>query len=341
MKSLTPTIVKSLVFIVVTVLATVALGATIRSSSGGGTSYTALFTDATSLNKGDDVRMAGVRVGQVDDISVSDHRVAKVRFEVDPDVPLMRGTVAALRFRNLVGQRYIALNQGDSSVSMPAGAVFDTDHTQPALNLTMLFNGFQPLFRLLDPDDVNKLSYQIVQVFQGEGSTVESLLSSTARLTKTIAAKDRVIGQLIDNLNSVLAVVNGRADELSTTIVTLQRLVSGLAEDRKTIGSTLDGLGDLTVSVSGLLEEGRAPLKRSIVSLGALSKNLSDNEPVIDDFLAKLPIKLDALGRTASYGSWLNGYVCSIQTQPGTTFPQPEGYRGDYGAKPVAERCNG
>ncbi|MCW2838995.1 MAG: hypothetical protein JWR55_478 [Aeromicrobium sp.] len=334
---MTSTIVKSLLFTILTIMATVALAATIRNSSGtGGVPMSAVFTDATSLNIGDDIRIAGVKVGTVNKIEVTDKRLAKVSFTVSDAVDLKRGTTAELRFRNLVGQRYISLEPSDDGgPALTAGHTFGVDQTRPALDLTLLFNGFQPLFQLLNPEDVNNLSEQIIAVFQGEGATVEGLLSSTASLTSTIAEKDEVIGNLITSLSSVLTTVNARSSQLDTTIITLQRLVSGLAEDRTTIGNTLEGLGHLTDSVAGLLEESRPPLKKSITSLGTLSENLSRNEVTLDSFLKQLPVKLDRIGRIASYGSWFNFYLCSIEGR----IPLPQGYKGDLGVQPVAGRC--
>lgn len=359
--------IKSVIFIVITLLATSLLAATIRNQTAdGGFRYTAQFSDVTSLNKGDDVRMAGVRVGTVNSIKVVDERIAAVEFTVDRDVRLEEGVRPRLKFRNLVGQRYIALeypqakdsessestsktevttDDGESDLielsSSPApilikpGHTFTLNQTQEALDLTLLFNGFQPLFQFLNPEDVNNLSAQIIAVFQGEGATVESLISSTASLTSTIAEKDQVIGELIVNLESVLTTVNDRSDQLDTTLITLDELVAGLAEDRKTIGSTIEGMGALTDSVSGLLEDGRKPLKDSITGLGDLSQNLSDGEADIDKFLQTLPTKLDRIGRTASYGSWFNFYLCSIEG----SIPMPEGYMGDLGANNPAGRC--
>ena len=288
---MTKLLVKSIAFTLVTVLATVALAATIRNDSGGSTrTFHALFTDATSLNRGDDVRMSGVKIGTVSDVEVTGKRLAKVTFSVSKSAPLTDGTEAELRFRNLIGQRYISLQPPEmNGPALTPGYVFDLDHTKPALDLTMLFNGFQPLLRLLSPEDVNNLSAQIVAVFQGEDATVDGLLSSTASLTSTLAKKDQVIGELITSLSSVLQTVNDRSSQLDTTIITLQRLVSGLADDRKTIGSTLDGLGNLTSSVADLLDDGREPLKGSIEALDKLSGNLSAGEAQIDSFFEKLP----------------------------------------------------
>lgn len=334
---MTKTLIKSITFILVTVLSTVALAATIRNDSGGSSrEFHAKFSDVTSLNKGDDVRMAGVKVGTVSKIEIVNGREARVTFTTSTSTPITEGTIAELRFRNLIGQRYISLEPPTGSAkALKAGYTFDLDHTRPALDLTMLFNGFQPLLKLLAPEDVNNLSGQIIAVFQGEDATVDGLLSSTASLTSTLAKKDEVIGQLITSLSSVLQVVNDRSSQLDTTIITLQQLVSGLAEDRKTIGSTLDGLGDLTTSVADLLDDGREPLKGSITALDGLAGNLSKGEPQLDSFFQTLPTKLDRIGRLGSYGSWLNFYACSIEGK----IPQPEGYFGDLGAKPIAERC--
>lgn len=337
-RALIPTVIKSLIFIVITVLVTMMLASTIRNSAGGGNTFHAIFADATSLHTGDDIRMAGVRVGSVTGIELHHNRLAEVDFTVAGDVPVPEGTTAKLRFRNLVGQRYIALvpPTGSGSAPVPAGYTFPLSQTEPALDLTMLFNGFQPLFRALNPADINRLSAQIISVFQGEGSTVQSLLSTTASLTSTLAKKDQVIGELIDSLSSVLVTINHRTGRLDTTIDTLQDLVSGLAADRHAIGGTLHGLGELTSSVADLLHQGRAPLKESIKGLGTLSGNLADAKPVLDTFLRTLPVKLDRIGRLGSYGSWLNFYECSIQGN----IPMPEGYFGDLGAKPVAGRCH-
>jgi len=308
-KSLAPVLVKSLVFAVISLLATLALAATIRNGSGGGREYSAVFTDATSLNKGDDVRVAGVKVGTVSGVDVTGKRLAKVTFTVADDVRLHEGSTATLRFRNLVGQRYLSLTPGDpTGAALRAGYTYPTGRTSPALDLTELFNGFQPLFQMLDPDDVNKLSAQIIAVFQGEGATVEGLLSSTAKLTSTLADRDEVIGSLITNLSSVLKTVNDRSGELDTTITTLQQLVSGLASDRAVIGTTIGGLGQLSMSVADLLQKGRKPLKGSIHALGKLSDNLADHKNVLNRFFRTLPVKLDRIGRLGSYGSWLNFY---------------------------------
>lgn len=316
MRGLTAPLIKLITFIVVTVLCTSILAISIANINTSSTnSYTARFSDAAMLLPNDDVRIAGVRVGQVTDVRVVDRRQAEVEFEVDAGRRLPADVTATIKFRNLVGQRYVSLAQGsgDANRLLQAGGNIPIEHTKPALDLTELFNGFKPLFQALNPEDVNKLSYEIIQVLQGEGGTVESLLSHTASLTTTIAQKDQVIGEVINNLNGVLDTVNARTPKLSDLIVRLQQLVSGLAKDRKPIGNAIDSLGGLTQTTAGLLKDAREPLKQDISALGGLTQTLNENEPLVEHFVQFLPEKVRKLSTTADYGSWFNFFSCQVR----------------------------
>lgn len=313
MRKLAAPLIKGLIFVLVTGLATAVLAVSIGNTNIGDTlTYSARFTDVTSLNPGDDVRIHGVRVGQVDSMSVVDGHLALVQFSVDRSKPLPADVTATIKYRNMVGQRYIALERGEklSASLLAEDDEIPLDRTRPALDLTDLFNGFKPLFQALSPDDVNELSGEIVQVLQGEGGTVDSLLAHTGSLTTTLADRDQVIGDVITNLNSVLANINGQGDALSTLVGTLQRLVTGLAGDRAAIGDAVEGLGDLTKATAGLLDQAREPLKESISGLGMLASNLVEGQADLEQFLTATPAKFEALGRTASYGSWVNFYLC-------------------------------
>lgn len=316
MRGLAAPLIKLVIFAAITVLLTGILAFTIANSNfSGSNGYSARFTDVTSLNTGDDVRIAGVVVGQVRSIKIVNHNNAEVRFSVQNDVTLPKSVDATIKYKNLVGQRYVSLEQGpggDPNAVLEPGDVIGLDHTIPALDLTRLFNGFQPLFQALNPDDVNKLSFEVIQVLQGEGGTVETLLRHTASLTSTIADKDSVIGQVIDNLNSVIGALNAHTPQLSNLIVTVQQLVSGLAEDRKPIGDAVSALAELAPTVSGLLESARPPLQADIADLGSLAGNLNNDGGVLERFIQNLPHKLDVITPSGSYGSWFQFFACSF-----------------------------
>jgi len=313
-----PSLIKLVAFIVVTVLATGLLAATIGNLRfGGTTSYQALFTDATGLLKGDDVRIAGVRVGEVDGVAVArkgNRSVARVTFNVDSDRPVAVSTRAQIRYRNLVGQRYVALSEGaGSGRALTEHGTIPLRQTQPALDLTVLFNGFKPLFAALNPQDVNAFAMEISKTLQGEAGDVNSLLGHTASLTSTLADRDAVIGRTIDNLNAVLGTVDERGKQLSTLISELQRFVSGLATDRAAIGASLTNIANLADATAGLVKEGRPAIRADVKELGAVAGNLDDNKKVVAGVLQRLPNKLDTITRTATYGSWFNFYLCDFE----------------------------
>ena len=312
-------LVKFLAFALVTTMATVVLGLTIANAqSGDRTVYSARFEDVTGLQRGDDVRIAGVVVGSVKDVEVVDRRMAQVDFEIDSTVRMPGTTRAAVLYKNLIGQRFVGLSQDEGPCdpaapqALAAGAVISEKCTRKPLNLTELFNGFQPLFEALDPEQVNTLANEIIQVLQGQGGTIDSLLSSTASLTKTLADKDQVIGELIDNLNGVLDTVTSRNDQLNDLVTSLRDLVSGLAEDREPIGNAIASIGDLAQTTGSLLEEGRPALQADIAALGDLADQLDQGEPVIEHYLQFAPYKLNKISRAGSYGSWFNFYLCGL-----------------------------
>lgn len=342
-------LVKFLIFSVITAVLTVVLGVTIANGRGGEvTEYSARFTDATGLLPGDDVRIAGVVVGTVNTIEVVDRKVAQVDFSVDTGQQLPATANATIKYRNLIGQRYVSLDQGAGPTGelLPEGGQIPLERTRPALNLTVLFNGFQPLFQGLDPEQINKLSMEIVQTLQGEGSTVQSLLASTASLTNSVADRDKVIGQVIDNLNLVLETVNRNDQGLNELISSLQALVSGLSQDRKPIGQALESIGTLTQVTGDFVQQARPPLKDDIKNLGDLSVQLDQGRPAVERFLQLSPYKLNKIARVGSYGSWFQFYVCqleggtigasSIPSFPDVSFPTipvPEAPKDD------APRC--
>lgn len=326
MRGFAAPLIKGVIFVVITGLATAVLAISISNTGLGDTNtYTARFTSAAQLNEGDDVRISGVRVGQVEALRIVDQHLAEVTFAVEQGRSLPADVTATIKYRNLVGQRYIELGRGENATAgvLPPGAQIPLERTTPALDLTDLFNGFKPLFQALSPEDVNALSGEIIQVLQGEGSTVESLLAHTASLTSTLADKDEVIGEVVTNLNAVVKTINAKGDRLSTLISTVQRLTSGLAEDRETIGAAIGGLGELTTATAGLFEAARPPLKDSIAGLGDLSRNLAKSEDELEEFLTLLPRKFTEIGRAATYGSWMNFYLCeaTLQTKPAQGLP--------------------
>lgn len=317
--------VKLGVFAVVTIVAlamlTDALGG-IRVLRPAG--YTALFTDATGLIPGDEVRIAGATVGEVRDISLrqGDEPLAEVVFTLDDERDIPASVHAVIRYRDMIGQRYVALEQAKpgeavSKDTLETDDVIGVRQTSPALDLTTLLNGFKPLFEALSPEEVNSLSYEIIQVLQGEGATIASLLSHTGSLTTTLAEHDETIGEVITNLNDILGTVAERDDELETSIARLQEFVSGLAEDRDALGDAVVSMSTLTTQTSQLVEDARPALADDISALETLAGTLNANGEVLETTLERLPQTYQNLTTTASHGSWFNFFLCDFDANIG------------------------
>ncbi|WP_081788554.1 MCE family protein [Candidatus Blastococcus massiliensis] len=349
LRGLAAPLVKLAAFALVTIMASYALVATITNAGyGDQVVYKAQFSDVAGLVEGDEVRIAGVRVGQVVAIALedaTDRPVAEVDLEVDADLPLPSKVEATIKFRNLVGQRYISLTEGEGSggSTLEEGAVIPLAQTTNALDLTVLFGGFQPLLQALSPADVNRVSFEIIQVFQGEGGTMESLLAHVGSLTNSLADRDRVIGSVIDNLTTVMGTLADRDQQLSDLVVSLQQFVTGLAGDREAIFDSLQTIDELAVSTTDFLEDVRAPLTADIRALGDLSGNLADTGDLVERFLQTAPVKLDLTTRTAINGSWFNFFMCSAGgtvTLPGNPLdPAQQPIAREFQFESGAEGC--
>lgn len=347
MRGLAAPLIKLTIFLGVTVLATYVLAATITNSSYGKTiSYRADFTDVTGVVTGDDVRIAGVRVGSVKGmkiVTVNGSRIAEIRFSVKSGRKLPLLTHARIRYRNLVGERYVEISpptpdeveqaRVDPSAMLAKNGLIPQQRTENALDLTALFAGFQPLFQGLDPQEINALSQEIIQALQGESGSIQLLLQQTADLANRIADKDQVIGDLIDHLDSVLGAVDDRDQRLSDLIASLQQFVSGYADDRQAIGAAIEGVNQLAGVTAHLLEKARPSIKKDIVDVTDLAKNLNAAGPAIAGVIQRWPGKLAALTRTATYGAWFNFYLCDVAgtatlptgttLAPGISSPRP------------------
>ena len=337
--------IKLIIFMVVTSMMTFVLAATIGNFGGGKTTtYDVAFTDVTGLLPGNEVRIAGVRVGKVKKVALAkvgacedpnnpdlaSEQLAKVTLQLDNGQKISDSDTVQIRYRNLVGERYVAIAQDVGSgkpvpskhLVCPLKKADGSFTTMPALDLTVLFNGFKPLFQALDPKTVDDVSYEIIQTLQGEGGTIDDLLAHTASLTTTLANKDAVIGRVVDNLTTVLDTLDKRGGDLNSLILQLRRLASGFAADRHEIGSSIAGIGQLTDATAGLLADIRPSLKTDITQLGTLAHTLKQNNSTVKGVIDRLPSKLDRIISTATYGGWFNFYLC------GLAITTPDGHGG-------------
>lgn len=286
--------------------------------TGTTNNYSAIFADVSRLKSGDSVRAAGIRVGTVNGVELRKDKTVLVTFDADRRVPLTTGTKAAVRYLNLVGDRYLELIDGPgSSRLLQSGARIPPDHTAPALDLDLLLGGLKPVIQGLNPHDVNALTSSLVQVFQGEGGTLDSIFSKTSSFSNALADNNRTIQQLIDNLHTVLATVVNEKDKFSGAIDRLERLTTELSQDRDPIATAIESLENGTASIAELLTKARPPLAATVNQLNRLAPLLDQDKDRLDVALQKAPENFRKLARLGAYGSFIQFYVCGMSVRVG------------------------
>lgn len=309
--------VKFTVFAVAMVLATVGLFATFGQYRTGATyGYSAEFTDASRLKAGDSVRAAGIRIGTVNSVELRSDATVLVTFEADKDVVLTTATKVAVRYLNLVGDRYLELVDAPGSTAFLApGSRIPVSRTQPALDLDVLLNGLKPVIASLEPRDVNELTTALVGILQGQGGTLQSLFSKTASFTTALADNDQVIQQLIDNLKAVLTALTKEGSRFSDAIDRIEKTITDFSGDRDDIGTAIDALDRGTASLADLLGTARPPLAGVVTELSRVAPLLDQDKERVDLALQRAPENYRKLTRLGAYGSFIQMYVCGMSVR--------------------------
>ncbi|GBE63890.1 Mce family protein Mce3B [Mycobacterium sp. MFM001] len=274
-------------------------------------SYSAVFTNVSGLKGGNFVRIAGVEVGKVKDLTLHKDGTVTVDFAVDKGLTLTEGTKASVRYENLIGDRYLSLEDGPGPTrKLRPGQTIPLTRTSPALDVDALIGGFRPLFRALDPDQVNALSGQLLRVFQGQGGTISSVLAQTSALTTTLADRDKLIGEVIANLNTVLHTFAARDDQFSTGLDKLSQLVEALAARKTDITKGVAYINAAAASVADLLTVARQPIKDTVVQTDRVAGQIEADHDYVDDLVKTLPDAYQVLARNGLYGDYFGFYLC-------------------------------
>ncbi|HET9876983.1 MAG TPA: MCE family protein [Mycobacterium sp.] len=308
------TVIKLAAFVVVMLVLTTFLFFVFGQYQTGTTNrYSAVFSDVSQLGSGQTVRVGGARVGTVRDVSLRPDKTVVVTFDADRSVVLTPGTRVAVRYLNLVGDRYLELVDGPGPTRvLPAGSQIPADHTAPALDLDLLLRGLKPVTRGLNAHDVNALTSAMVQIFQGQGGTLESLLSKTSSFSNALADNKEVVQQVVDNLDTVLSTIKREGRNFAGTVDRVERLVSELAAERDPIGAAIVALDNGTASLADLLTRARPPLSGTVDQLNRLAPLLDQDKGVVDAALQKIPANYRKMIRAGSYGATVNWFLCSL-----------------------------
>jgi phospholipid/cholesterol/gamma-HCH transport system substrate-binding protein len=279
-----------------------------------GNTFHATFVEASRLKAGQDVRIAGVPVGSVKDVELNPDNTVDVTFDVNDRYQLYTSTRAVVRYQNLVGDRYLEITSGPGDLrKLPAGATIAKENTQPALDLDALLGGLRPVLKGLNGDKVNEVSNAVIELLQGQGGSLSTLLASTSSFTQDLAARDQLIGDTINDVNTVLGTVDAKGAQFDAAVDQLQKLITGLAQNRDPIAGAIPPLSSAANDLTDLLKNGRRPVQGVIENVRPFAQRLDERKADVNKVIEPLAenyLRLNALG---AYGSFFNIYYCSIR----------------------------
>ncbi|OBA82498.1 mammalian cell entry protein [Mycobacterium sp. 1164966.3] len=284
-----------------------------RDVAGQTASYSAVFSDVYGLREGDDVRMAGVRVGRVEKIDLQG-KLAKVSFVVQQEQHLFGNTVASVIYQNIVGQRYLGLSLGKegSPGQLAPGSTISLERTEQSFDVTALLNGYEPLFSLLNPRDADNLTKGVIESLQGDTSSLATLVSQTSTLTETFAGRDQALGDVITNLNRVVVNLAAQNDNLDGVLTQTRDVVAALDQRRPELVASVGAMSRLMTHLSAAAAEDYPALREFISRRPGVTRHLLDVEPQVAFFGDNVPLLLKGLARIANQGAYGNAYLCDV-----------------------------
>lgn len=306
------TLLKLGAFGVVAILCLVLVGGALGNAGGEDRStFQARFDDVSGLYVGDDVRLSGVEVGTVTSIELDGGR-ARVAYEVDGDQPVTSTTKAAVRYQNLLGQRYLELVQPDEvGTELPSGSTMGDDMTIPSFDITTLFDGFEPIFETLDTEQVNLFAQNVLDLVQGDGSGLGPVLRDLDGLTEYAMQREQIIVLLIRNLGAISGVVGERSEQLGRLFAELDRVVSTFGDRADTL---LEAVDDINAGQGPAIEIGeqlRATYDSEYGPVDGAFKRLVPGAQQIVDLLAMTPGLLRSVDETLRSSPERQVYACS------------------------------
>ncbi|MDH6199016.1 phospholipid/cholesterol/gamma-HCH transport system substrate-binding protein [Mycobacterium frederiksbergense] len=301
-------------FMVVSVTLTWLVYVTLRRDVVGKTvPYAALFSDVFGLREGDDVRMAGVRVGRVEKIELQGP-LAKVSFVVQSDQQMLGRTVASVTYQNIVGQRYLGLslgNLGDPG-PLPAGSVIPVERTDPSFDVGTLLNGYEPLFSVLNPRDADNLTKGVISSLQGDNASIVALVDQTAQLTESFAGRDQELGAVIGNLNAVAQNLARHNDSLDEVITQARGMVATFDARRPEMVQSMGSISRVVRQLSTITDEVYPPLNQLVTRQPGFAAHMVGIEPQLAFAGANLPLLLKGFARMTNEGAYVSAYVCDL-----------------------------
>jgi phospholipid/cholesterol/gamma-HCH transport system substrate-binding protein len=288
------------------------------------TSYEAELDDATGLRVNDAVKIAGVEVGSVTGIDIDRGR-AVVAFEVEEGTELLDSTQAGIRWRNVLGQKYLYLYPGEDGQPLASGDRIPIDQSVPSADVGDFLNAVGPVLQALDPDDANAFVRAVSEGVSGNEAEIRRLIDDSAGLAQVLGGLDGEVGSIITNMEQVTTAVAQRDDAVDELLVNLSSLSGDVAARNQSLNGLVEDFAGVQTRLARLLRENRGDLDGTIDDLRVIAQALGRHEGDLDAALATLPEGVGPYHLISSTGQWfgVRATIACLAAQTTCAFEDP------------------
>ncbi len=273
-----------------------------------GKSYTAAFAEAAGLRKGDKVRVAGLDVGQVDQVSLEGSHV-RVRFSVhNKSVRLGMETTASIQIFTLLGNKYLGLAPAGPG-SWPTSREIPLNHTTSPYDVSPAFQDLASTVGSINKKQLADAFTTIADTFKNSPAPLKSTLSGLTNLSNTIASRDDQISELLQHLAGVTGVLAQRRTQFVQILQDGDKLLQELDARRDVINQLLTNTSTLAVQLEGLTKDSQATLKPALDHLHSVVSILDNNQKSLDDTVTLLYPTTRNLIDVVGSGGWYDATV--------------------------------
>lgn len=281
---------------------------------GGGDTYTAAFREAGGLEADDPVRIAGVRVGKVEDVALDGDQV-KVTFRIETDAEFGKETGASIRINTLLGAMYLALEPSGPG-QMATGSEIPASRTTSPFDVVQVFEGLGNTAEAIDTDQLAASLTTLADLTRNTPEEFQAALSGVSALSTNIAAKNERINTLLKNLDRVSTVLNDRDQDLIGLMKDADVLFQALVQRRDSVHQLLVSTSDLAEELSALVRQSREDLNPALTQLNDVVGILNKNEDNIDNSLRLLAPFYRVFTNTLGNGPWFDTYIQNLPPVP-------------------------
>jgi phospholipid/cholesterol/gamma-HCH transport system substrate-binding protein len=309
-----PVVVGAVSLVVMAMVLVAALRADDLPIIGGGDTYHAMFTEAGGLKVNDEVRIAGVRVGKVDEIELDGGQV-KVSFKVDDAAGFGSGTRAAIKVKTILGAMFLALEPAGGG-QLREGGTIPAARTSSPFDVVEAFEGLASTSEQIDTDQLAESLTTLADLTRNTPEEFRGALSGLSRLSANIAEKDEQLNSLLVNLERVSTVLDERDQDIIRLMEDSDVLFRALVARRDAVHQLLVSTTTLSKELSALIRDSRADLAPALAHLENVVAVLNKNEDNLDSSLRLMAPFYRVFANTLGTGPWFDTWISNFPPVP-------------------------